>query len=196
MFMLLLNINQAGPNDVLLAISVLRGQCTKLSWPNVSRGHSEGLVIPLGTGKPGSKVSQNVADYYDKLAENYDEAVEAWGYFMPEASIEALFKYAEADLPATKSEANIVDLGCGNGLCGVSLGKKGLKNVVGLDISPKSLEVAQTRGCYKSLHTADLLKNLPLEDNRFDVLLCIGTTSYLSTYISILICLIGYNYIM
>ena len=96
--MLLLNINQAGPNDVLLAISVLRGQCTKLSWPNVSRGHSEGLVIPLGTGKPGLKVSQNVADYYDKLAENYDEAVEAWGYFMPEASIEALFKYAEADL--------------------------------------------------------------------------------------------------
>lgn len=77
-------------------------------------------------------------------------------------------------------KAAILDLGCGNGLCGVSLGKKGLKNLVGLDISPKSLQVAQTRGCYKSLQKADLLEDLPLEDNHFDVLLCIGTTSYLS----------------
>ena len=158
---------QAGSTEPLLVLSVLRGQNTKLTWPDLDRGSAEGQLIPLGDGKPGLAASKNVVDYYDKLAEDYDELVQAWGYFMPEATTEALLKHADL---APNSEASILDLGCGNGLCGVSLGKKGLKNLVGLDISPKSLKVAQSRGCYKSLQIADLLEDLPLEDNQFEVL--------------------------
>ena len=79
----------------LVALSVLIGQNIEISWPDVDKGRSIGLTIPLGQpehGK-GTKAPQSVVDYYDQLAENYDAAVQAWGYFLPEASTDALFKH-------------------------------------------------------------------------------------------------------
>jgi predicted TPR repeat methyltransferase len=117
----------------------------------------------------------SVAEYYDNLAEDYDTAVRAWGYCLPECVTEALLKHTTLE-----PEAVILDLGCGNGLCGDALFKRGFGHVVGADISQKSLDVAKTRNCYKSLVRADLLQELPFEANSFDYLICVGVTSYLS----------------
>ena len=38
---------------------------------------------------------ETVENYYDKLASDYDEAVRAWGYCLPETVVEALIKYAD-----------------------------------------------------------------------------------------------------
>ena len=120
----------------------------------------------------------SVAQYYDKLAQDYDEAVRAWGYCLPETVVELLFKHAKNDLKGP--DVTLLDLGCGNGLVGEALCKRHpFNHIVGLDISQKSLDVAQKRGCYLKLQQADLLKKLPVQKESFDFLLCIGTTSYL-----------------
>ena len=41
------------------------------------------------------------------------------------------------------------------------------------------LELASARGVYGELQKADLLKPLPLADGSFDVVTCVGTTTYL-----------------
>ena len=120
----------------------------------------------------------SVAQYYDKLAQDYDEAVRAWGYCLPETVVELLFKHAKNDLKVP--DVTLLDLGCGNGLVGEALCKRRpFNHIAGLDISQKSLDVAQKRGCYLKLQQADLLKKLPVQKESFDFLLCIGTTSYL-----------------
>ena len=105
---------QAGPNGPLLVLSVLHGLGTNLSWSNVDRGHSYGLKLNKWDSFDDSKLGdtptsyEDVASYYDILAENYDEAVQAWGYFMPEATTEALLRHADLE---PNSEATILDLG-------------------------------------------------------------------------------------
>ncbi len=124
----------------------------------------------------------SVADYYDKLASDYDEAVTAWGYCLPEATAEALAKYTDWD---PNSHLTLLDLCCGNGLVGQVLAKRGRpfrNEIIGLDISQKSLELAQKRGCYAKLQKADLLQPLAFDANSFDFLLCIGATSYLGNF--------------
>ena len=47
------------------------------------------------------------------MAEDYDQAVRAWGYCLPEACIDSLVKHAQFDLKDTN--VNVLDLGCGAG---------------------------------------------------------------------------------
>ncbi|XP_071490538.1 methyltransferase-like protein 27 [Diadema antillarum] len=55
------------------------------------------------------------------------------------------------------------------------LKKLGFTNIVGVDISDKSLELAKLTGLYDSLHNCDVMKDkLPFDDDSFDALLCVG----------------------
>ena len=56
---------------------------------------------------------ESVEKYYDTLAEDYDAAVRAWGYCLPEACIDSLVKYAQFDVNDTN--VTVLDLGCGAG---------------------------------------------------------------------------------
>lgn len=118
--------------------------------------------------------------YYDDLAGKYDEVVvEAWGYKMP---------FEVAKLCATVLDAHILnpqflDLGCGSGLVAVELKKLGYNTFTGIDISQKSLDIARERGIYLSLLDGNLSQSLVPKvlprEGMFDVLTCVGTTSYL-----------------
>ena len=147
----------------------------ELTWPDEKCGtyYGSNLMDVQFSGV------DSIAHYYDKLAQDYDAAVRAWGYCLPETVVELLFNYADrpGDL---RTDVTLLDLGCGNGLVGEALYKrKPFDQMVGMDISQKSLDEAQKRSCYRRLQQADLLKKLPLEKDSIDLLLCIGTTSYL-----------------
>ena len=73
---------------------------------------------------------QNVEDYYNKMATDYEESMFGWGYCMPEAIADALVKYG-----GLFREATVLDLGCGNGLCGQALFNRGIENLSGIDFS-------------------------------------------------------------
>lgn len=48
-----------------------------------------------------------------------------------------------------KNDVSILDLGCGTGLVGEELYKRGYKNIDGLDLCAKFMKVAEAKGIYR-----------------------------------------------
>ena len=60
----------------------------------------------------------NVEKYYDEMATDYEDVVRNWGYNMPETAVNSLVNHAGL----SKNRAfQLLDLGCGDGLCGLTL---------------------------------------------------------------------------
>lgn len=118
--------------------------------------------------------SAGVRDYYNDWTRSYERDVTRWGYQAPAAAVELLSSRVGKD-------AQILDAGCGTGLVGQALRAKGYHDVVGVDISPDSLDLAAETYCYRALAEADF-NALPtnLLDNSFSALLSVGVLSYVS----------------
>ena len=71
------------------------------------------------------------------------------------------------------------DLGCGDGAVGEALRAKGFTNLEGLDISQGMLDIAKEKGIYQSLQKVDLLQELPLEQDTFDLAVSSAVSTYL-----------------
>jgi predicted TPR repeat methyltransferase len=75
-------------------------------------------------------------------------------------------------------DARIMDLGCGTGLVGVELQKRGYKNIDGVDLMPEMLEEAKAKGVYGSLQQGSMgspgCKDLGVDANQYDAVTCIG----------------------
>ena len=93
-----------------MALSALKGSNSELTWPDEKCGTFYGSNL-MNVQFAGV---DSVAQYYDKLAQDYDEAVRAWGYCLPETVVELLFKHAKNDLKGP--DVTLLDSGCGNGL--------------------------------------------------------------------------------
>ena len=65
----------------------------------------------------------------------------------------------------SKETCRVLDLGCGTGLVGEALARKGFKNIVGLDISPEMIKQAAAKGVYAQFVEHDLTQpdQLPTE---------------------------------
>ena len=63
---------------------------------------------------------------------------------------------------------------------GEALASRGFSNITGMDISEKMIAVASAKNVYESVYQVDLLKNLPREISSFDILSCVGTSTYLT----------------
>lgn len=120
-----------------------------------------------------SRDSDAVARYYDDWADAYDEALEAWRY-------EAPGQCAARLRGQIGSDGVVLDVGCGTGLSGKALAEAGFATFDGLDVSARSLELAEQVGVYRSLTEADLQKSaIPFADDVFDGLVCVGVMTYL-----------------
>ncbi len=114
-----------------------------------------------------------VAGVYDTWAESYDGDLADWGYEMPARVVEAL----AASRPGP---GMILDVGCGTGLVGRELRTAGFESVAGIDLSPRSLEVAKATGHYAVLEQADLqTAPIPFDDGAIAGLVCAGVMTYL-----------------
>ena len=114
-----------------------------------------------------------IAEYYDAWAERYDQDVADWSYRSPAIAAQLLKREIGPD-------GKILDAGCGTGMTGRALRDAGLRQVEGIDISQKSLDLAAQTGAYARLTRVDM-HQLPLafEDSSFAGLQCIGVLSYL-----------------
>jgi ubiquinone/menaquinone biosynthesis C-methylase UbiE len=116
---------------------------------------------------------REVADHYDEWAGSYDDDLVAWSYQAPEV-------VAKTVVTRQPNAASLLDIGCGTGLVGKALRTLGCTaRITGLDISQTSLRVADQTGAYDQLEVADLQQRLDIEDNAFDVLVCVGVMTYL-----------------
>jgi len=108
---------------------------------------------------------------YDLWAGSYDKDLgQVEDYLAPIATA----KVAKAHLAA---DARILDAGAGTGLSGQALFDAGFSNLTGLDFAEQMLAVAAEKGVYQETIAADLGRRTALEDNAFDAVITVGTTS-------------------
>ena len=118
--------------------------------------------------------SEDVADYYDDWANDYDSTLSNWQYVAPQ---QVASKLSEK----LSSESSILDVGSGTGLSGKALQDAGFGTVDGIDVSSRSLEIAKTTKAYRNL-TAMNLQDLPLNipAGEYDGIACVGVLTYLT----------------
>lgn len=74
-------------------------------------------------------------------------------------------------------EARILDAGAGTGLSGQALWEAGFQDLVGLDFSEDMLAASAKKGIYRETIVADLSRRTELQDDAFDAVVTVGTTS-------------------
>ncbi|MEM1432632.1 MAG: tetratricopeptide repeat protein [Pseudomonadota bacterium] len=152
------------------AISVLRDHPTVHSLI----GHT----IDAIAGATGSRVSTDyVQALFDGFADSFDETLSRLGYQGPRLLREML---AATIAPDTLSYNAALDLGCGTGLLGEAMADH-CQRLVGVDLSPKMLDVARSRGLYDSLVAEDILEFLTRADERFDLVIATDVFNYFGT---------------
>jgi predicted TPR repeat methyltransferase len=130
--------------------------------------------VPIGDWlRQGTSDPREVAERYDQWARSYDDDLTSWSYRAPEV-------VAETVVTRHPTAGSVLDVGCGTGLVGRALRGRGFEGrVLGLDISPASLEIARQGGAYDSLERADLQAPLALDDDAVDAVVCVGVMTYL-----------------
>lgn len=113
-----------------------------------------------------------VRRFYDEWAERYDADLADWDYRAPSRIGRLLVEWGDAG-------ADVLDAGCGTGLSGRALRDAGCTgHLVGIDVSPPSLSVAEASGVYDEVRVGDLNAPLEFDDDRFGLLACIGVLTY------------------
>ncbi len=87
----------------------------------------------------------NVVETYNSMAEKYDEVVLASGHTDPQVVAEVV------DNLLTDKDSDILELGCGTGLCAPPIRAKGFTNIDGIDGSKDMLQKAEEKGIYRQL---------------------------------------------
>ena len=115
-------------------------------------------------------------DFYDTWAHKYDEDVVDIAYAGPRIVADLLDRHADRLQAASRDALRVLDAGCGTGLSGEALFRKGFRDIHGFDLSPEMAQRAEKRGCYKSavggvdMMTADKR----YERKSFDAVISVG----------------------
>lgn len=115
-------------------------------------------------------------DYYAGWAGRYDKDVGDQDYGCPRVVASTALLVAEAYLNKAPGEVSVLDAGCGTGLAGEELRKRGFRHVDGFDLSNEMVDIAAKTGVYGRLAGGiDLNEDHenPLEQ-QYDIIVCAG----------------------
>ncbi len=128
----------------------------------------------LGENVPPMAPRLFIENTFDKMAKGFDKLLTGHlDYRAPDLVIEAL----AAVLPAPARNLDILDAGCGTGLCGPLL-RPYARGLTGVDLSSKMLELAGERQTYDSLVKAELSDFLGDNPATCDVIVSADTLCY------------------
>lgn len=116
----------------------------------------------------GAEDPAEVQSIYDAWSASYDDHLHQLGYRGPQIGAEVLSDF----LP--KRDGLILDAGCGSGLAGRQLFKKGYRRLHGSDFSAAMLAAAAGKNCYQFLLQLNFYFPLPLRNSVYDAVICIG----------------------
>jgi len=123
-----------------------------------------------------------VQAHYNEQAPEYEETlVDKWGWDTPHLTVEAWMKHEKR--AQTEEKQVVYDLGCGTGLVGSELLRRGARDIalVGADFSvgPMAQIEEKRPGVYAALHQVNMNEfPHPFPDNAFDGAICSGALSY------------------
>ncbi len=114
-----------------------------------------------------------VLKYYDDWTKNaqFNQDMIDWDYTAPVNTVQLIDKYIH------DKNIKILDAGCGSGLAGIELKKRGFTNIYGVDFSQSMLNLIPNN-IYQTVELIDLNEPLKYNDNNFDVIICVGTFTY------------------
>lgn len=131
------------------------------------------MLAALSGKTPVAAPETYVRDVFDNFSRHYDESlVEKLGYTTPTQLREMLTSKEIHPFPTT------LDMGCGTGLSGEAF-RDLTQELIGLDLSPKMLEVAGKKGLYDSLHETDICSFLKESKASFDLILAADVFIYI-----------------
>ena len=111
--------------------------------------------------------------HFDAFADTFDaQLVDRLGYDLPAKIVSAL----QAVLP-TDRPLDVLDAGCGTGLCGQLL-KPFARSLAGIDLSPRMIEVARKRGIYDRLDCCEIVARLDGLPASFDLIVAADVVIY------------------
>lgn len=125
-----------------------------------------------GSDGPPIAPATYVASLFDAYAVRFDEHLRGkLNYRTPEHILSAVHKIA----PDRRFE--VLDLGCGTGLCGV-LFRAVAARLVGIDLSSEMIKAARNREIYDELEVSDIVSFLNSHAGEFDLILAADVFVY------------------
>ena len=118
---------------------------------------------------PAKYVSRLFDDYAPRYEQHLREGLEYRGP-------ELLFELVTGSEP--QRTWNILDLGCGSGLCGRTF-RNIAGSITGVDLSSEMVRLSRETGCYDKLEQDDVLGFLAATQDTFDLILAADVFSYL-----------------
>lgn len=117
--------------------------------------------------------SDGLAEAYKNWVKYYDhDTRKVMGHVGPDVAATMLHNYLDS------KQCKVLDAGCGTGLVGDVLNRMGYKNLEAMDYSDDMIAEAQKKGVYGRLFQADMNRNLPVPDDLYDAIICVGTFTY------------------
>ena len=117
--------------------------------------------------------TQTIYDDYYKYYSVYENLGQSYGHFTKNI-INLYQKRADEIVDFICQDSTILDIGCANGNFLDTLKKMGFKNLCGLDVAPKCVELVQQKGF--EAYEGGVFEEIPTLYNRFD---CITLTQVL-----------------
>jgi predicted TPR repeat methyltransferase len=131
------------------------------------------LAACTGQDVPGRAHDDYVRELFDGFASSFDEVLDGLGYRAPSLIAELL----DREQVSRDGSLNVVDAGCGTGLCARFL-RPLARRLVGIDLSSGMLARARARGEYDELVEAELVSWLARQPGSFDLIICADTLCY------------------
>jgi len=112
-----------------------------------------------------------VADVFDSFADTFDKSLSDLNYQAPQLVADAL------DASSRGNSLDILDVGCGTGLCGPLIYQFAAR-LVGVDLSSRMLEKAKLLDIYDELHKMELVSFMRSTAENFDCVISADTLVY------------------
>lgn len=117
-------------------------------------------LAALGQEPPPDRLPDDVVLYlFDRNAGAYEFSMEELAYCIPETLLPML----AAEKGPARGDLDVLDLGCGSGLCG-SLLRPFSRRLVGIDLSPEMLKLARAKDTYDELIEGEILGSLASQE--------------------------------
>lgn len=130
------------------------------------------LSAMSGEAVPARAGDEYLKELFDKFAGSFDEQLTNLGYRAPELLASALGDHVRGD-----GQLELLDAGCGTGLCG-GLVRSMTRRLVGVDLSAGMIAKARERAVYDELVVAELCAFMRSRPAVFDVVISADTLVY------------------
>jgi predicted TPR repeat methyltransferase len=145
------------------------------NWSRIDPNHPVAAHM-AAAHRAGAAPSRASGDYvratFDRFAPAFDQNMTALKYHAPQLVLEEVAKCFEP-----MRELDILDAGCGTGLCGPMLAPFAQK-LFGIDLSSAMVDLAAKREVYDALVVAELTEYLEANPDAFDLIVSADTLVY------------------